>query len=586
MSASNEPPKMEAELPLPSVPQTPSEKKPAAGSHWQRFNSWYISHKKLSIPLSFLLLLLIIFAIPLTRYPVAGLLLKKNFGLQVIDSTTKAPVSGATVSASGISTQTDGNGQANLRLRVGHHALSISKKYYQDDSTKVLVPILKASKTSSVELHATGRQVKISVKNSVSKKALANVDIKVLDITAKTDKDGQALIVLPAGSPSQKATLSLSGYNETEATLKVSDAKVETNELTLTPAGKIYFLSRLSGKIDVVKSNLDGSQRETVLAGTGKEDNQNTALLASHDWKYLALLARRDSEQAKLYLIETAADKITAIDEGNADFYPIGWSGSYFAYRVERNGYQQWQSKRSALKNVNGVDKKITLLDETDAQGSSNSDANSEIYSSTFIVGQRLVYTKSWYASYADSASLEDNQMGIYSINISGSGGRATHKTFGYSADQSTYEQSFLYKPNEVYYRVTEKGGEAKYYVYTPNQVSEKASIKDELDGVLNSGQLNVYLQSPSGNSVFWSELRDGKNTLFVGNQNAASAKQVAAASDFETYGWFSDDYLLASKNGSELYIFSTDGIKKDTDALKITDYHKPNTSFLGYGGM
>ena len=412
-------PEIEAELPLPSA-VAKSEKgpeakktenpKPADGSsRWQRFRGWYVARKKWSIPLSVLTLLLLLLAIPITRYPLAGLALKKNFTLQVTDQTTNTPISGADVSSGSVSALTDGNGKARLRLAVGHHNVAITKKYYRDHRADILVPILGQKKPPIVAAQATGRQVKITLKNIISGKSLANVDIKVLDITAKTDKNGQALIVLPAGVATQKATLSLGGYNSADVSVKVSDAKVEENDFTITPAGKIYFLSKLNGKIDVVKSNLDGSGRETILAGTGREDNQNTVLLASRDWKYLALLSRRDSDQAKLYMIETAGDKVTAVDEGNATFSLVGWNDANFVYQVDRLGYQLWQPKQQALKSYNASAKKIAILDETDAQGSNNFDYNYEKFGGVYIVAQRVIYSKNWYSTYSVNASLGDN---------------------------------------------------------------------------------------------------------------------------------------------------------------------------------
>ncbi|MEK7096039.1 MAG: hypothetical protein AAB896_01995 [Patescibacteria group bacterium] len=583
------PPEIEAELPLPEAtpkPEKKSEVKPVNGlSHWRRFRGWYVARKKWSTPLSVLAILLLLLAIPATRYPLAGLALEKNFTVQINDQTTSAPISGATVSSGNISTLTDGNGKANLRLSVGRHNVKIAKKYYQDRQADVLVPILGQKTPPVIAAQATGRQVKVTIKNTVSNKTLADVDIKVLDITAKTDKDGKALLVLPAGVASQKASLSQNGYNPTDVVIKVSDTIVAENNFTVTPAGKVYFLSKQSGKIDVVKANLDGSSREIVLAGTGREDNQNTVLLASRDWKYLALLSRRDSDLAKLYMIETGSDNVTAIDEGNATFSLIGWSDANFVYQVDRIGYQLWQPKAQALKSYSTTSNKIAILAETDAQGSSNFDYNYENLSDVYIVGQRLVFVKSWYSTYFDNTLLNDNQLGIYSIAVAGTGGRSTHKTFGYAPDQSTYLQSFLFRPDQVNYQIVEKSDDPKYFVYSGGQVSEKPSISSDYDNYLNDGFYNTYLVSPSGNSTFWSESRDGKNSLFIGDSVGGNAKQIASASDYQTYGWYSEDYLLASKNGSELYILASDGVKKDSEALKITDYHKPVISYPGYGG-
>jgi hypothetical protein len=55
----------------------------------------------------------------------------------------------------------------------------------------------------------------------------------------------------------------------------------------------------------------------------------------------------------------------------------------------------------------------------------------------------------------------------------------------------------------------------------------------------------------------------------------------IASSSDFTPYGWFTDGYILVSKDSSELYIQTAE---KGAKPLKITDYHKPDTEFEGYG--
>jgi Tol biopolymer transport system component len=88
-------------------------------------------------------------------------------------------------------------------------------------------------------------------------------------------------------------------------------------------------------------------------------------------------------------------------------------------------------------------------------------------------------------------------------------------------------------------------------------------------------------LLSPSGSNSFWAEARDGKSALFVGDQDGKNPKQVASLSEYTSYGWFTDDYLLVSKGSSELYIMSKAGGKPQ----KITDYYKPSVNYQGYGG-
>src|SRR6266480_1705893 len=98
---------MENEQKNQEVEAKPAKEIPIGGSRWQRFRDWYISNKKWTIAASAFLLLLILFTVPWSRYKVAGLFLKKNFTIEILDSTSYSPVSGATVSVGHVSSQTD-----------------------------------------------------------------------------------------------------------------------------------------------------------------------------------------------------------------------------------------------------------------------------------------------------------------------------------------------------------------------------------------------------------------------------------------------------------------------------------------------
>ena len=578
-------PKQADQLPKePTAEHSAPEAHVEKSSRWRRLRHWYGSHKKWSIPLTVLVMLLVIALIPWTRYPVAGLVLKKDFTVQVLDSETNSPVSGASVSVGSVNASTGGDGKATLSgLKVGHHSVTINKKYYQDKQASVLVPVLSQKSTPSISFEATGRQVKILVTNLISHKALGGVDIKVADIEAKTDQDGNAAIVLPVGITTQKATLSLNGYNQANVTVKVSDKDIAQNDLTLTPVGKIYFLSKRTGKINVMKGDLDGSHQKVVLSGTGNEDEHDTVLLASRDWKYLALKASRDKDKPKLYLIETATDKLSTIDEGDATFNPVGWNNEYFVYTIDRNNVQIWKPNREALKSFNANTKQIAILNQTGAAGSAN-DYTNESLGDVYIFNDNVIFSKSWEGNYGNLNLLNGKYAGIYSIGVNGNGYQVL-KTFKYT-NQDTYFgfSSFLYQPGNIYYSVY-SGITTTYFKFVNAKVVQDKNIADSFKKYYN-GDYPTYLISPSGKETFWSESRDGKSTLFIGDSDAQGGKQIAAISDdYKTYGWFTDNYLLVSKKSSELFIMPRAGVKDESQLVKISDYHKPDQSFYGYGG-
>lgn len=581
-AANEEPVKAEAE----------TEAKPPTGK-WAwlyRIKNWYLGHKKLAIPLTVVALILLMLAIPWTRYNSLGLVLKKGYSIQVIDSTTKSPVSGALVTYGSISASTDGDGIAKLKsIKVGPHPFLVTKKYYKDGSVSAVVPILSQKNIPHLELTATGRQVKVNIVNTINKKSVGEVNIKVADISAKTDSSGNAALVLPPGVAEQKAELSLDGYVTVSVVIKVSETKVEENKFSLTPGGKIYFLSKRTGKIDVMKSNLDGTDQTVVLAGTGKEDESDTILLASRDWKYLALKAKRDGDKAKLYWIDTSTDKLNTLDEGDASFTVIGWSDNTFLYTVSRNSVADWQPNKVALKSFDARSAKLTILNQTGGVGNSSNNYRRENISDEYIIDDKVVFVKEWDGCcYSpDIGLLADKKAGIYSINVNGSGFN-TLKTFDYTDNNRyIYINSVLYAPKEIYYVVYSSSGvdESRYFEYESGAVKEDASLKEKYEKFVSTTYPN-FLLSPSGKQAYWTQSRDGKLSFLVGDGDAKNEKEVAKLEEkFLNYGYYTDEYLLLSKNSSELYVMSASGVKNESELIKITDYHKPTYSYHGYGG-
>ena len=336
------------------------------GNPLKRLFGRYWRHKKWTVPLTALALFAVVAAVPASRYALAAYVVKQQVAVSVMDSATKKPVSSADVSLDGKTYKTDKDGKTIIKdVRVGNRKLTISKKYYKSTDQTVLVPI---NKSASVDMQmvATGRQVPVSVVNKISGKPLENTTLKSVGTEVKTDKDGKAVIVLPADKEDLPITVGSDGYNGLEARVKVTDQEIKENSFALTPNGKLYFLSRQSGKIDVVKTDLDGGNRQTVVSGTGKEDERGTVLLASRDWKYLALLSRRDSGLARLYVVDTSNDKMSEMDAGNASFSLVGWQDHDFVYKVTRKT-NFYDPNQVAIKSYNADKKQILTIDQTAA---------------------------------------------------------------------------------------------------------------------------------------------------------------------------------------------------------------------------
>lgn len=565
-----------------SVSTTPIPEQPlVAAKPKGRLRRW-LGTKKGKVITALLLIAAIIgvlAAVPLTRYAIAGLLLKKDVAVVVIDSQTKKPVTDAEVSLQAVSAKTDAEGKATLAgIPVGEYTLKVTKKYYQDSSSAYTVPILASPAEARPELVATGRQVTVSVTNKISGASLGDATIAASDTTATTDAEGVATIVLPADKETVQATVKRSGYNDATVELRVVEQS-DDNKLALTPAGSVYYLSKKTGKINVAKANLDGSDEKVIVEGTGKEDDFNTVLIGSRDWKYLALLSRRDGgTDPKLFVIDTTTGQMKVADEGKATFTLIGWTGNQFVYTVERGTANFWDDKRRALKAYDAGSGKLTVVDETAGSGTSFYDYMHQQLLYVRVIGDEIVYSKYWNYSvnYDGTPTIADKKAQLVSVKA----GTADKKVirefdplyFG-SLEVATY------RPNELYIRWS-NGTQSSYYAY------KDSSLKD-LSGVTDASYYdNInrnYLVSPNGNKTYWSEVRNGKNVHLVGDKNGESGVEMLVSEEFAPYGWYADDYVLLAKGNNELFIAAV-GEKAFTTPLRITDYHKPVVTHAGYG--
>jgi hypothetical protein len=524
------------------------------------------------------ILALLVLAVPSSRYGILGHFFKRQAAIRVIDSRTHKPVSDVEITIGSKHFKTDANGEAKLgQVPVGGWQVAASKKYYNLETTSIMVPLFGPVKEFQLGLVAIGNQVTVKVTNKITGKPLTKATISALGTVATTDSNGEAVLVLPVEKDKVTGTVKIDGYNQTSVTVTNADGQNSANTFALVPAGKVYYLDKRTGVIDVMKSDLDGSNPTVVLAGTGKEDDNNTVLLASRDWKYLALQAKRDSVNPKLYLINTSNDRLSTIDEGNANFTPAGWLDHNFAYKVDRPDIPYWQSRHFAIKVYSAEKDSVKTADENLSEGTSGYDSVYESFSDLYLLKGAIVYTKSWVGSGGSPQRYQGKQNEIIAVDPTGNNG---HNMKVFSSNSAFSISSRPYEAQGVIFEV-QNSDNIPLQFFEMDDGGVRTADKDITSDTFVQAY-PTYLQSPSGVKTFWSEQRDGKNTLFEGDEKGDARKEVASLSDFTPYGWYSDDYVLISKNKSELYISPVDF---SSAPVKITDYHKPAVTFNGYGG-
>lgn len=235
------------------IPEQPQVKQ----SKLKRFFKAYWRKKRWTLPVTELLIIVVLLAVPITRFLLVGWFWREDVTITVYDSQNHSRVTQATVKIDGKIIQTDKNGQAKLDgIHIGTRQVTIEKKYYKSATNHITIDVFDRGKNYDASLQATGRLGKVTVTNRISGIAVEGALINAGDNNqARTDEAGVANVIMPADKPKLTITITANNYTKTQSVVTQN----KEMQLQLTPTGKMFFLSKASGKIDVVKTNYDGT---------------------------------------------------------------------------------------------------------------------------------------------------------------------------------------------------------------------------------------------------------------------------------------------------------------------------------------
>lgn len=507
-----------------------------------------------------------LFAIPATRYALAGLVVKKDERVTIVDSQTHKPVLGVRVAAGGVTATTDAKGVATLHgVAVGPQTLVISKQYYREARADLLVPIAFGRASTTQRIVATGYPLEVHAIDRITGAAISGAHVVIGHATSDTDTAGVARIVLPIRAGAQSGTVAKDGYNSGAIEVDVSQRPTGAN-VKLTTTGSLRFLSKATGTINVIQADLDGGNPTVLLAGTGNESDDTTTLLSTRDWQFSALLADRDGTRDALYLVTAKGGNPVTIDGADAQLTLAGWQGHTFFWEEDLTTPSSGLPGHSVIKAYDADTGKSTVIEKSLAAGPSSS-----YFQSLYIQQGELRYLRSWGGNPLPSGTTND-LIAVDTVTFS----EKVVKSF----PSSTFIAVVPYEAEGLYLQASVDATRS-YFSYDGGAVTSVSLTDDKFYSAYPT-----FLLSPSGKQTFWSESRDGKNTIFIGDEGGGNGRQIATLSDYTPYGWFGADdrFVLLTKNDSELYIAPAGVPLTDTNVLKVTDYHKPPNGYPGYG--
>ncbi len=491
--------------------------------------------------------IIILLAVPLTRYFILGQFMSNTYKFTVIDTVTDKPVSGAVVTIGSTKADTNAYGRADIKANLGKRHYEISKQYYAKDEGNVFIGFSKST-GDIVYLSATGRQVEVTILNKLTNQPIAGARISVLNTNATTNTSGKTQIVLPTKKPSYMANISVSGFDDLSLPINVTTDQT-ANVIKLVPTGYIYFLSKATGTINVMQADLDGRNAVTELAGTGNETS-STTLMASPDNNYLILEAQRSGSQPELYVIHTINGSVTEFDSSSAKFNLIGWSGDQFIYDATNTSEPTSTVGLEQLKSYNAQSGQLNVLDEDQVEGSSTSYAY-QTFANYMLLPNQVVYTTSWTST--NSYDLTSSNDTLRSVTPSGLD-KKDYQTFPATTTESM--DIVRYQPTSLYLSVLDSStSQTNYYTFSNSNLTSSTISAATFSGTYPTS----YYLSPSGNEYLWTANENGSNETYTTDVSTQNQKRISLPSDYLAYGWYNNQYILLTKDGS-LYIAPVSG--------------------------
>ncbi|HLZ14493.1 MAG TPA: carboxypeptidase regulatory-like domain-containing protein [Candidatus Saccharimonadales bacterium] len=214
----------------------------------------------------------------------------------VTDNLLNTPLQNVPVSLGGHTVRTNSKGSASFaHLKLGSTTLTITQPGFAAVRQPVTIG-WGSNQLGTFALKSTGIKYTLLVQDYVTGQPIAAAEASIGEAAAASDKTGKLILTLAdAAAASGPATIQKSGYRSEQVTLS---AQGGTATVLLVPSQKDVFVSRTNGVYDLYKIDLDGKNQQLLLAGSGNETADTTALAMSPDGSRAAFVSVRDSAHA------------------------------------------------------------------------------------------------------------------------------------------------------------------------------------------------------------------------------------------------------------------------------------------------
>lgn len=523
----------------------------------QFFKRWWQNKKlRYSTLGGVLAVLTVLFVVPLTRFGILNALgIKASAVVQVVDDETGLPLKSAVVKVGAVESQTDDQGQAKLeRLRLGDQDVQIVKPGYGDELWGRRINTGR-NDLGEARMIATGTRFVFKLVDWHGGQPLPEVlaEVGIDDAggaaSAFSDDAGLLRLVTPPSEEELEITFKAEGYNELK--FSADPTNFEEQTIKLVKQGYNAFISKRSGKFDVYRSRLDGSETTKIIDATGREREGSLILSVDPSTKFAALVSTRDGQRngdgfilSGLYIIDLESGQMNRI-ELSESIVLAGWSQERLVYTTQTTGESGYSALRFRLRSF----KLGNLAAET-------------LETSNYFYDVMLANGRVYYApgeSFKQSRPPEH----FLSMLADGTDRRSHVESRTVRIARTDFDTLVLETLTSDF--------KQQWYSFT---LGQQAAVK--LDGQPASFEYwstnAEFVSSPDGKWLAWQEERDGKDVIML--RESGGSERILASMDGAAapIRWVGNDLVLfrvVKPGESADYIIS---LQPDAEPTKLSD--------------
>lgn len=482
--------------------------------------------------------------VPTTRYAILNTLgVRAGLSLKVVDSKSGIPIKNVEVSAGGQTGATDDNGSVSLsNVLLGKTQLVLAKRSFATTSQPIVIGWGSNPYTDPFQMTPTGSSYNFIVTDWLSDKPIAKAEVSDGESTAVTDDSGKATLIVQPTDKDLVLTIKAPDYRTQSITIATTDTSEKAVSLV---AGKPeVFVSKRSGKFDVYKRDVDGTNETVLLPGNGNEQDP-LGLLVHPDATVAAFVSSREGKRdvngyllSNLYMIDIAAKSVTKVPgTESAQIQLIDWVEDKLIFVKVAAGQSAATAGRQRIASYDYKQEKQT-----------------EIAAANYFNDIEVLKGKVYYAPSSAGSVIGDAAQ-LFRANTDGSA-----------------KATLLNKEVWTTYRVTYdklQANAADNKWYEQNLGESKMNV---MSGAPATPTHRIYVDAPNGEKTVWIDDRDGKGVLILQDLKASGDKVVLSKGGLGyPVRWLSDKHILVRVSNSQEtadYVINLDG----GEAQKIGD--------------